>query len=364
MLEHEEVALGHVASIIAQLKKYDLAYGDRDAMHARGNVFFVPDDTLICDEAIQLGIRSENDIFGAVVPYPFVMTKAITHGLVDRDAERPHGWSTAFPERVRDAVLPGFTAFNRSDGVLAARKLLTLGPLRLKPPLSCGGGGQILATQERQVEEFLDQCPREELAAYGLVLETNLHQVETLSVGRISIDEMVMTYFGVQRTTANNKGDAVYGGSDLTCARGDWNTLERLPMANKFRTAIAKARCYDAAAAEFPGFLATRRNYDVGHGLGTAREQETAVFEASWRVGGASSAELAALTALAEDPSLHVVAASSIKKFGRHQKAARGATIYYQDDDPRDGPLIRYTTLRRMPDTRYTPADRFSIPVG
>jgi hypothetical protein len=230
-----------------------------------------------------------------------------------------------------------------------------MGPVRLKPPLSCGTGGQLVVTKERAVEEFLDQCPRDELAAYGLVLETNLLQVETLSVGRISIGEMVMAYFGVQRTTTNNKGDAVYGGSDLVCVRGDWNALEALPMERKFRAAIAQARCYDAAAAEFPGFLATRRNYDVGHGFDAVGKRRTGVFEASWRVGGASTAELAALTALEENPALHVVAASSVKKFGRDQKLPLGASVYYQDEDPRDGPMVRYTTLNGVPEIENSP---------
>ena len=348
MYEHEKAALSHVASAIARIKKYDLAYSYIDAQRRSGIIFFVPDEALLCDEAAELGIRSANDIFGAVVPYPFVMTKAITHRLVDREAERPEGWSTAFPERIRDAVLAGFTAFSPRDVVMAARTLLNIGPIRLKPPLSCGSGGQLVVTEERAVEEFLDRCPRDELAAYGLVLETDLSQVETISIGRISIDEMIMTYFGVQRTTANNRGDAVYGGSDLVCVRGDWNALEAMPMERKFRAAIAQARRYDAAAAEFPGFLATRRNYDVGHGFDTAGERRIGVFEASWRVGGASTAELAAMTAFREDPTLHVVVASSVKIFGRDCKPPSDASVYYRNDDPRDGPLVRYTTVKRV----------------
>jgi Protein of unknown function (DUF3182) len=157
MYEHEKVALARVASAIAQLKRYDLAYSYSDAARRSEKVFFVPDDTLVCDEAIEIGVRSAKDIFGAVVPYPFVMTKAITHRLVDHAAERPEGWSTEFSERIRGAVFPGFTAFNRRDVVTAARTLLSMGPVRLKPPLSCGGGGQMVVTQERAAEEFLEQ---------------------------------------------------------------------------------------------------------------------------------------------------------------------------------------------------------------
>ena len=42
------------------------------------DIYFVPDDTLMPDEAVSLGIRSANDFFGGVVAHPFVKTKAIT----------------------------------------------------------------------------------------------------------------------------------------------------------------------------------------------------------------------------------------------------------------------------------------------
>src|SRR4051794_3637876 len=128
MYEHEKAALTHVASAIAQIKKYDLAHSYNDALRRSGDVYFVPDEALLRDEAAELGIRSANDIFGAVVPYPFIMTKAITHRLVDHEAERPEGWCTAFPELIGDAVLPGFTAFSPRDVVVAARTLLSMGP--------------------------------------------------------------------------------------------------------------------------------------------------------------------------------------------------------------------------------------------
>jgi len=46
------------------------------------------------------------------------------------------GWSTVFPERVRDIVLPGYTVFSNRDAQLAARGMLARGPIRVKKPLS------------------------------------------------------------------------------------------------------------------------------------------------------------------------------------------------------------------------------------
>jgi hypothetical protein len=82
MYTHERVTLSGVAEAIAQIKGAKFAGHYDNAKSYSGNVFFVPDDTLVLDEASSLGIRLPTDLFGAVVPYPFVKTKAITHQLL------------------------------------------------------------------------------------------------------------------------------------------------------------------------------------------------------------------------------------------------------------------------------------------
>jgi hypothetical protein len=77
---------------------------------------------------------------------------------------------------------------------------------------------------------------------------------------------------------------------------------EALPMAAETRAAVTAARRYDEAMVEYPGFMASRRNYDVGQGLDTDGRPRLGVLESSWRIGGASSAELVALAAFAKDP--------------------------------------------------------------
>jgi hypothetical protein len=66
---HEKATLVSVAKAIAQLLHYEFA-GDCDAgRRPPGHVFYVPDDTLLDDDAARLGIRSESDFFGGAVPY-------------------------------------------------------------------------------------------------------------------------------------------------------------------------------------------------------------------------------------------------------------------------------------------------------
>ena len=51
-----------------------------------------------------------------------------------------------FAEKVRDVVLPGYTAYSARDAQTAAMRMLPCGPIRLKNSLSCGGRGQSVAT--------------------------------------------------------------------------------------------------------------------------------------------------------------------------------------------------------------------------
>jgi hypothetical protein len=343
---HHKVVLDAAAKTIGQIKGYEFG-GHYEARCGYSEpLFFVPSDTLLLDDASQLGIRSRNDFYGGIVPYLFAKTKAITHGLVDYDAERPQGWSTAFAERVRGVVLPGYTVFSSRDARVAARRMLRRGPLRVKKPLSASGRDQTLVTALNELDTVLEKLTAGEMATYGLVLEENLRQVKTLSVGEVGIGSLRISYHGTQRTVRDNEGRPVYGGSDLVCVRGGWESLDAVPMSPAARAAVAAARRYDEATVEFHGFTASRRNYDVGQGVGADGRPRSGVLESSWRMGGASSAELAALTAFARDPSLEIVRASHVEEYGKDRRAPVDAIVDFQGEDPEAGPLLRYTIVK------------------
>jgi len=154
------------------------------------------------------------------------------------------------------------------------------------------------------------------MALCGVVLETQLGHVNTLSVGQITVDGLSLTYHGTQRVAIDNAGRSVYGGSNLTCVRGGWDALGRVPISTNVRLAVNQARRYDKCTCAYPGFIASRRNYDVGQGTDANGEWRSGVFEASWRVGGASTAELAAAAAFCRNPALRIVDVSVVKQFG------------------------------------------------
>jgi Protein of unknown function (DUF3182) len=207
MYVHEKITLFTVAKAIAQINNCQFLGSFDHRPHHSGKVFLVPDDTLIIDEALWLNACCENDLFGGVVPCPFVKTKAITHPLVTACADRPPGWSIGFAKRAGDFVLPGYTAFCARDARLAATRLLMAGTVRVKDPLGSGGVGQKLVITVAELDALLEQFPYDKIAAHGLVLEANLCPIATRSVGQVTVEDIMITYHacnGSQRITPGN----------------------------------------------------------------------------------------------------------------------------------------------------------------
>lgn len=311
-------------------------------------LYFVPSDTLTSlEQARQLGIAGPEQLFGGVVPFPIVATKAITHPLPDAAAAAPPGWSPAFAQRRRDVVLPGVSAFSRASARAAALRLLHDGPVRLKQAEGIGGSGQHVVADARQLDAALDTLDDPTLSHNGVVVETNLAEPVTYSVGQLRVGGLLASYSGIQRTTPNNHGGQAYGGSSLTVVRGDFDALLALPSAAPAeRTAIEQARVYHhAALASFAGMFVSRSNYDVAQGVDGAGQWRSGVLEQSWRIGGASGAEVAALQALADDPALRVVCASTTELYGEAPALPADAIVYFDGIDEQAGRITKYARL-------------------
>ena len=305
--------------------------------------YFVPANALTSEAAGRLGIRGEHDLFGGVVPRPFMATKTITHPLLAVGSRAPAGWCADFPRRVADVVLDGFSVFAKDDALLAGRKLLESGPVRVKKATGIAGRGQFTADDAAELARALDEMDAAELARFGAVVEQNLVDVTTYSVGQVRVADTVCAYYGMQRLTVNNHGAEIYGGSELVVVPGDFEALLALALPDDIRLAIAQAHAYDdAAIRSFDGFFASRRNYDVMQGFDAAGDRRSGVLEQSWRPGGASGAEIGALEAFRADASLRAVRAISREVYGEAPVLPPNAAVYFFGDDPHVGPLTKY----------------------
>jgi hypothetical protein len=249
--------------------------------------------------------------------------------------------------------LEGFSAFATDDASVAGRSLLERGPVRVKLATGIAGLGQFVVDDGAALARVLDTIDAEEMARSGVVIEQNLVDVNTLSVGRVRAVGVVMTYVGTQSMTTNNRGQPIYGGSDITVARGDFDALLALKLSEDARLAIAQARAYDDSAMQcFEGLFASRRNYDVAQGADAAGCRRSGVLEQSWRLGGASGAEIGALEAFNADPTLRAVRAIAREVYGDSPALPADATVYFSGTDPHIGPLTKFAWTEPYADPR------------
>lgn len=346
--EHEALIQRDIALRLADMMGIPFDGTFDNARHAGTRCYVVPSCTIMAPALKNaLSIASDMDLFGGYTPHTFIATKAITHGLVSPNAMRPEGWSNTFSKHVDAVTLPGFTVFSHDDARQAAENLLRLnGAIRIKPVHAKAGRGQLVVSNASQLTEALAQHDEATLKSCGLVLETHLNDVTTYSVGQVRLPGLTVSYVGTQRLTQDNSGEAVYGGSRLHCTRGGFAALHDLPLDDICRRAAALAAHYDAAADEcFPEFFASRRNYDVAAGVDTEGVQRMGVLEQSWRIGGASRAEIAALEVFSADPQCQSLWAETLEVFGPDAVIPAHAIETYAGEDPDLGLIRKYVLV-------------------
>jgi hypothetical protein len=347
MRHHDLATRSHVSRSLATLLGVGYAGDWSDDDRPVGEVYWVPSSTLAAREAQELGIRGVRDLFGGVVPQPFVATKVITHPLVSPDAVAPEGWAYDLGESLGEVVLPGYSVFSAADAKAAGAKMLESGAVRLKAPDGIGGNGQSVARTTDELVAQLNAIEPEALGEEGLVLELNLTaDVATYSVGQVMVGQWLASYVGTQRLARNRHGAQVYGGSDLMVMRGTYDDLLSLDLKPGERSAIEQALVYHRLTmAAFDGLFASRCNYDVVQGTDACGKSRSGVLEQSWRIGGASGAELAALLAFRREPSLRVVLASTHEVYADKFKPPPGAEMHFDDVDPHVGRIVKYSQV-------------------
>jgi hypothetical protein len=345
--QHEVETNRALAQWLAQILGWPYGGSYHADTHAGRDLYLLPTQTLVGGGAArQLGVKGPDDLWGGYVDHSFICTKAITHGLLNRQAKAPEGWAPLFAERVRQVVLEGISVFSLEDALPAAEQLLERGPLRLKPIHACAGRGQEVISSLAAFRQVLGRADAADLFASGVVLEQDLKEVITHSVGQSFIADTVLSYCGEQYLTEDGLGEKVYGGSDLLVVQGYYADLLKLPLADDVRLAIEQAQVFDVAADEaYPGFYASRRNYDIAQGLDARGQRCSGVLEQSWRMGGASSAEVAALQSFLNQPGLSAIRVSSVETY-QDQPLPAGAIEVYRGPAENSDFLLKYVTVK------------------
>jgi hypothetical protein len=95
----------------------------------------------------------------------------------------------------------------------------------------------------------------------------------------------------------------------------------------------------------YKGVIASRRNYDVAQGMDAHGIWKSGVLEQSWRVGGASPAEIMAFETFKKDPGREFVRVCCVERYGEDIAIPENAQVYYQGVDDDTGPLTKYALV-------------------
>ncbi|WLI13238.1 MULTISPECIES: DUF3182 family protein [Pseudomonas] len=344
---HEVETNRALARWLAQVVGLEYGGSYDPQLHSGRDLYLLPTQTLVgVAAARQLGVKGPQDLWGGYVDHDFICTKAISHGLLNRYAFAPEGWSSLFSERVRSVVLDGLSVFSLDDARPAAEHLLYSGPIRMKPIHACAGRGQEVIKSLDQFDAILARPDAKTVFTEGVVLEQDLTEVVTHSVGQSFIGDKVLSYCGDQYLTEDGQGEQVYGGSNLLVVQGYYEDLLALELPDDTRLAIQQAQVFDSAADDaYPGFYASRRNYDIAQGLDCNGKQRSGVLEQSWRLGGASSAEVAALQSFVNNPGLRAICVSSVETYIDQPLPANAIEVYRGPAEHSDF-LLKYVTVK------------------
>jgi hypothetical protein len=293
--------------------------------------YFVPDAPLLRPEASRLGIAGRDDLFGGVVSVRLHHDKAILHPLVGQGAQNNSHYSASFPRAIESAVLPGYTAFSISDALVGYGHLRRAGyEVRCKDPSQEGGNGQCVIEDER----LLRRLNPTRLANEGIVLEPDISDAVTMSLGHICLGGKTYSYYGYQTTTTLD-GVITYGGTTLTMVRGEFGKLYSQVEDESVRLAICQANTVYEAYSWYDPIL-SRANFDIVQGHDGRGNFLSGVVDQSLRIGGASPAEVLAISALEAEASLDRATAQIVVMWNPTEPPGSQDVLFFDDPRRRD----------------------------
>ena len=329
---------------LLELSQVYIAYEDQ-LEQAGGQAYYLPVRTLTLDQAQTLGIEGPAGLYGGVIPHEFLAYKCVAHPLAQTDMLRPSGWNDDLSLSLRHAVLPGFSAFCADDALRTMTLLDQAGQtgIRVKRAAANAGKGQSVVYSRQELEDLLALASWQDQLEHGLVLEENLPQCHTFSVGQTQVGDLLLSYIGQQHQTPNHAGESVYGGTTLLAARGGFDQLLKLSGVSRARHLIDVALDYEKRIqAAFPQMYASRRNYDVILGKNARGEYKTGVLEHSWRCGGASVAEILAMRTLQRHPELTHTHAWTRERYILDPETVKNSVNLYSLSTEDGGYLARF----------------------
>lgn len=327
--------------------------GDSQSVQRAADYYPVLARTITREQARILGAENTDDFYGLAVEDLNVVGKSILHPSVSR--RHPAFHREQFAMHVLGQTLPGITGFSKEEILMgydtgyadALDEALDYGEygLRMKLPNESDGVGQFTVYSKADVASILEGIDDRDIREQGLVLEADVRNPETISVGFAKIGQEQLSFIARQkdaRVWVDHNGRKVeqnrYGGAHVVVANGPLQLLlQATEVSSHDRAAVEKALVFQEAYQRTYDPLASRLSFDVIFGEGKTGKSLSGISDITGRLGGTCPALMRAAEEFQRDPSVQMVATEVSLNYTPHVHKA-------EEDDAKI--YVDHSTLR------------------
>lgn len=268
--------------------------------------YFVPMAAIHEPLARQVGISALGGAYGGIVRELQHADKAVLHQLPRTTMQSPDWYSRDFASEVKATVLPGFTTFSAEDTRAAFDIMQGEGHfVRFKDPAGTGERGQYLIKTKDELEKVMFDHGNGFTEA-GAILEANLNDAETITVGYVDIEGEKYSWYGSPYDTEFG-GIKRFGGNEITVVKGGLSALRDYCKEEKNKVAVEQSAVVFDAYHSHLGSSIMRATFDAVQGIGDNGEFLSGITDPSLRPSASSAAEIRAIEAFRDYPEAKAV---------------------------------------------------------
>ena len=271
------------------------------------SIYYVPPTTQVKEQTTPLGIETPQDFYGLTIENINQVGKAVLHESISKSV--PGFYSSFFARAVKDLVLPGVTVFSREDLGKGFELLKKKGlfSIRLKPPDKSDGHGQHALKDIGHLKKLLVDVKDEEIVSKGLILEVNLKEAKTISVGFATLGKDTFSFIALQKNDiAKEDGRNRYLGAHARIVRGEMQELTGVVENEVEQSALETSiKFYDKYRLFNP--IASRLSFDFLYGYDSKGNLLSGVTDITGRLGGTCPAITLSALEFKNHPSLSAI---------------------------------------------------------
>lgn len=271
------------------------------------NGYYVPPVTQIRGVGVSTNVINSEDFYGLIVDDISHVGKSILHPTISSYV--PNYYSHEFSRSVESFVLPGLTVFSSEDALNAVISLKKIGDfdIRLKMSDKSDGHGQFFIKNELELQKVFDDIGDDYVKNKGVVLEANVNEAKTISVGFAVLGRDIFSFLAIQKNDiAPEDGRDRYMGAVVRVVKGEMSNLIDIAKNSREKSAIVTGENFYNRYKSF-GPIASRLSFDYLYGLDNKGNQMSGVTDITGRLGGTCPALVLAAKEFKRDPNLSVV---------------------------------------------------------